>query len=358
MGKRYDQLDQSKRDRIKILLDNDESYRTIGDVLGVLHTTISREVERNSYGDDGRTPVEKRLTYDPTAAQHKADTRRRNASYEGKKVETNAPLLTYVVASLEKKWNPDEIAGHMKKHRKCSSEVCQIPDSGAGCSGGSIYASKTTIYEWLRSSYGQLYCTLLYSKRYRKKPRREKKTKREMIPERTSIHDRPEAVNDRSQPGHWEKDAVVSGKRSGNSSALSVDQERMSRYGHATVVSSMKPGEHVLTAIALNEKAVVHSITYDNGIENKDHTKLKELGIDTYFADPYSSAQKASVENLNKMIRGYYPKGTNFATVKQTELNMVIRIINNKPRKILGYTSALQVAQEKGILREGGAVGG
>jgi transposase, IS30 family len=351
MGKYYDQLDQGKRDRIKILLDEKSTYRAIGRALNIDHSTVSREVDRNSYGNDNRTPVEKRDTYDSNAAERKATNRRRDASWQGKKIEQNTALRSYVIDKLKDKWNPDEIAGHMKKHKDCSTQSCLSPDAGAGCSGGTIYASKNTIYEWLRSAWGQQYCEFLYSKRYRKKPRPPKKTKRQMIQGRTSIHDRPEPVNDRSEPGHWEKDAIVSSKRSGSSAALSVDQERKTRYANASVVGSMKPSEHVLTAVALTGVSTVLSITYDNGIENKDHIKLRTLGVATYFADPYCSSQKGSVENLNKMIRRDFPKGTNFATVSQTEVDETIRLINNKPRKILGYKSALQAATEEGVLR-------
>lgn len=338
------------RDRIKALLDENKSYRAIGRVLNIQHTKVSREVARNSYGDDGRTPEEKRNTYDPTTAQHKADKRRRDASWQGKKIEGNHRLRSYVIERLQDHWSPDEIAGHMKKHKACSTNACCIPDTGAGCSGGTIYASKNTIYEWLRSAYGQQYCLLLYSKRYRRKPHRQKKVKRETIPERVGLEKRPAAANDRSEPGHWEKDAVVSSKRSGSSAALSVDQERTSRYIHASIVSSMRPHDHVQTTMELLRNAVIHSITYDNGIENRYHTAVHRHGVATYFTDPYSSWQKGSVEHANKMLRRYFPKGTDFSIITPTAVDEALTRINNKPRKILGYTSSLQVAKEKGVL--------
>lgn len=93
----------------------------------------------------------------------------------------------------------------------------------------------------------------------------------------------------------------------------------------------------------------MRSLTLDNGIENRWHAKL---GIPVYFCDPYSSWQKGGVENANRMIRRYLPKGTDMATVTPQRLASIIAILNNKPRKILGYKSALQVMRENGLLRE------
>jgi len=88
-------------------------------------------------------------------------------------------------------------------------------------------------------------------------------------------------------------------------------------------------------------------LTYDNGIENKYHQKLE---IPSYFCDPYSSWQKGGVENANKMIRRYIPKKTNLAKISQEYIDEIVSKINNKPRKILGYRSSLEVARTAGVL--------
>jgi IS30 family transposase len=95
-------------------------------------------------------------------------------------------------------------------------------------------------------------------------------------------------------------------------------------------------------------------MTTDNGIENKQHRIVtKNTGTPVFFTDPYSSWQKGGVENANKMLRRYFPKGTDFATVSQTDVVYALTLINNKPRKILGYKSSLQIAEEKGLILEG-----
>ena len=90
-------------------------------------------------------------------------------------------------------------------------------------------------------------------------------------------------------------------------------------------------------------------MTRDNGLENKAH---EQVGIPSFFCRAYASWQKGGVENANKMIRRYFPKGTDFREVPQSEVDRVVSIINRKPRKILGYRSALEVALKAGIIKD------
>ena len=95
------------------------------------------------------------------------------------------------------------------------------------------------------------------------------------------------------------------------------------------------------------------TLTTDNGIENKQHKEItKKTGATVFFTDPYSSWQKGGVENANKMIRRYFPKGTNFANITQQQVDQALWTINNKPRQSLGFKSAVQCAVEKGLLPE------
>jgi len=318
------------RDRIKALLDEGYGIRKIGRTLGLSHSTVSREVTRNRFGDDGRTPPDKRLLYDAAAADHKAYVRRKYAKFQGKKIQEHDQLREYVIARLRDHWNPDEISGAMKQDR--------LP----------FYASKTTIYEWLYSEWGQPYCKLLYTKRPRpKKPRL--RTEKQMIPNRVGIAKRPLGATHRTRYGHWEGDTVVSGKRTGSTVALVVAVERKTRYVAAQKIPNLKPASFNGAIQAMQKSsAKMLSLSLDNGIENRWHG---QLSIPAYFCDPYSSWQKGSVENANKMIRRYLPKGMDLATVTPDHLQAILGIINNKPRKILGYKSALDMAKEKGVLR-------
>ncbi len=330
-------LSCSERSELQILHAKDYSAREIAIVLGRSPNTIASEIRRNSLGNDDRTPIDKRGMYSAIDAQHKAYTRRKYAQYQGKKIQEDDELRSYIITGLQAGWNPDEISGAMKREQK------------------PFYASKTAIYAWLYSAWGQHYCQYLSSRQYTPKKRKaNKKTKRLMIPDRTSIHNRPKTIEDREQAGHWEFDSVVSSKQSGSTAALAVVQERTSRLLQAEQVSNLKPRDYaaIITGLVVSHKTL--SLTTDNGIENRAHKLITEALPDqppVYFTDPYSSYQKGGVENANKMLRKYFPKGTNFATVTQTDVVYALTRINNKPRKILGYKSALQVAKEKGVLR-------
>lgn len=290
--------------------------RAIARSLGRSPNTISYEVEVNG-GVTG---------YNPQNAHQYAQTRKKDTRREWSKIEHNTEMKTYIIQCLEKHWNPDEISGRMKKEKK------------------PWYASKTAIYDWLQSIYGQQYCVHLYSGRYHKK-KRVKKTERVMIPDRVPLEERFLGADNRTRYGHWEDDTVVS--RKGCSGGLSTASERKSRLVNATKVNSMSTSEHMN---AIQKQITMYktlSITFDNGIENKQHTVL---GVPTFFCEPYSSWQKGGIENANKMIRRYFPKGTNFRKVSQRRVDEAVSLINNKPRKILGYKTALEVASACGII--------
>jgi IS30 family transposase len=236
------------------------------------------------------------------------------------KIEEYPALKSFVIEKLIARWNPDEIAGYMKRKHLHP------------------HASKTAIYDWLRTSRGERYCIYLYSKRKRVKKRRPK-TKKVIIPNRVGIERRYDGANNRTRYGHWERDTVVS--RKGCAGGIAPHQERKSRFLVGRKVWSMSPVEHAAATIFVERSMVMKSATADNGIENRHH----ELwGTTTFFCDPYSSWQKGGVENANKMLRAFFPKGTDFSRVSQDVIDRVCAIINNKPRKILGYRSALEVA--------------
>jgi IS30 family transposase len=267
-------------------------------------SSVSEEISNNSVNG----------SYDPHKADQKASVKRINSKYQGKKINEDIHLQEYIIDKLKRKWNPDEISGRMKKNKK------------------PFYASKTSIYEWLYSVYGQRYCKYLYSKRYTKEKREEKKPERYIIPNRIGIEMRPKHINKRKQCGHTEADTIVLGKK--GKGAISVLVERACRYIDATKLYTMKPLESALAVNTMMQNKQVRSTTMDNGIENRYH---ELLSVPAYFCDPYSSWQKGAVENANKMIRGYIPKGTNISKVSEQKIKHIINMMNNKPRKILNY---------------------
>jgi IS30 family transposase len=323
--KKASKLKDAERSEIDILHSRGYSARSIAMALGRSPNTIAVELKQNSY-KDGR--------YVAARAKQKAYVRRKYAKYQGKKIQEDDELRSFIILKLSEHWNPDEIAGYLKEN----------PNLG-------MYVSKTAIYEWLHSEWGQQYCDLLYSKKYRCKPKQKDKTVKVMIPSRVSITERPLAALNRVESGHYEYDSIVSSKRSGSTAALAVLIERSSRLVRAELVPNLKPEPYANTIAELTRDLYVCTFTTDNGIENKQHElTTKKTGAPVFFTDPYSSWQKGSVENANKMLRRYFPKGTDFATVTQTDVVYALALINNKPRKILGYKSSLQIAKKKGLI--------
>ena len=314
--KQATKLSLSERLEMSILLEREYSKREIAKALGRSPNTISAEIRRNSTNG----------VYEPKKAQAKARVKLRYRRFQWRKLDHDTLLKKRVIEGLLDHWNPDEIAGRMKEEHLSSS------------------ISKTAIYHWLYSARGQLYCSLLYSERYYPK-KHKPKTKRVMISDRVSIGERCLEATQRSAYGHWEEDTVVSCK--GGVGAIAVFNERKSRLVLGRKISSLSCYAHARVVKNTLKAVVAHSLTLDNGIENKKHTLY---GVPTFFCDPYSSWQKGGVENANKMIRRYFPKGTNWSMVSQRRLNQAIHLINRKPRKILGYRTALEVAREAGII--------
>lgn len=244
------------------------------------------------------------------------------------KIEESRELRRCVIEGMEKEWNPDEISGRMKRDKK------------------PFNVSKNSIYRWLYSARGQRYCHFLYSKRYRRKTRKQAR-KRVLIPKRVDISMRFLGSENRTRYGHWEKDAIVS--RKGVSVSLAVAVERKSRLVLAEKVKNMSPLEHEKATKEMMDGLKALSITRDNGIENIYH---EQTDIPSFFCRPYASWQKGSVENANKLIRRFFPKGIDFRKVSQKEINLAVWVINNKPRKILKYKTALEVANASGIVRD------
>lgn len=318
--KKAKKLSQNERDRIAILFNEEKrKLREIARTIGRVVSTISYEIKKNSTNG----------IYDSTKAHRKARLSKRKGKHGYRKIEKFPKLKKYIIEKLKLGWNPDEISGRMKLDKE------------------PFYVSKSGIYEWLRTSRGERYCKHLYSKRKRVK-KRKPKTKRKIIPNRVGIELRNNGANNRSRYGHWEDDAVVSGRN--GSGSLSVSYERKARLVCITKCKSMSPKEHLKAHKKIIGVYKVLSKTFDNGIENIYHEQLHAFNIYTFFCDPYSSWQKGGVENANKMIRRYLPKGTDISKISEKEIQCIENSINKKPRKILGYRTALEIAESAGII--------
>ena len=318
---KHSHIKREERLEISILLDKGYSLRDIAKALKRSVSSISEEIKKNSVNEK----------YDPLKAHNKARLRRRMSKYQGKKINENKELRQYIEKGLKKYWSPDTISGRMKRNKE------------------PFYASKTAIYEYLYSSWGQRYCHYLYSKRYR--PRKNgKKKEKTLIPDRVGIEQRPKKIDLNKEYGHYEGDTIVSGRKTGSKAALSVICERKAKYIDIRKIKRLKPMLNAFAIISMKQGlARVLSMTLDNGIENTGH---KLLGFPTFFCDPYCSYQKGRVEQSNKLIRRFIPKGSDIGEYSKEYVKEVVDILNNTPRKSLGYMTPLEVMRENNQLKE------
>lgn len=326
--KKKPKLNQLERDRIEALFNSGHTQKEIAETIGRNKSTISRERARNSRKVRVKKKGWRIVVYKATDAQRKADNRRTLAKYRGKKINEDPRLEKYIIAGLGRGWNPDEISGRMKEENQ------------------PFYVSKTAIYEWLYSSWGQAHCHLLPSRQYRPRRRQAKKTKREMIPNRVGIEAKPSGFE--AEFGHLEHDTFVSGKKTGSKTATSVLIEPLASYGAGIKIPNLKPmtNEQAIQKM-LQEFKTKNSITRDNGIENKKHELTP---VPSFFCRPYCAVQKPHVENLIKILRRFFSKGSDLNNYSQNQIDFAFAILNNKPRKRLGYKTPFEIMVENDML--------
>jgi IS30 family transposase len=202
--------------------------------------------------------------------------------------------------------------------------------------------TKEAIYSWIYGPTGRaLGLPKLLPNAKPKRGRIRAKKSKSHIPDRVSIHVRPEAINSRSELGHMEGDLMFnSGSQTSNILTLVDRQSRLVMM----IKNESKKTAVVIAATAREvQKLGAKSITFDNGSEFSSHRKLNEQqGIETYFCDPGAPWQKGSVENMNKQIRRFLPFKRHANEVTQKIADHVASILNNIPRKILGFKTPLE----------------
>lgn len=310
MSKKHNKISSVERDKIAQWRSQKVGVREIARRLGRSPGSISDELARNGHKEAGYIAIH---------AQRLADERK--GSPRGRHPLKSAPLFSYVREKLRRGWSPEMIAGRLEKQ----------------------YARRVihheTIYRYIYNPANTALCLYEYLpwKRRKRRKKHGRGVHRSRIPQRISIHERPEAANARTEFGHWEGD-TVEGKR--HRDGIHTETERVSRFLLAAKVPRIASEETIAAQQKLfgdmSEEAR-RSTTLDNGRENHLHYRLEKLGMKTYFADPYSSWQRGTNEYLNGVLRRYLPKGTDFATIDDKELQDIVDEINNKPRKCLGW---------------------
>ena len=317
--KNYNHLTPEQRCELGRLLVIGEEKTQIAKYLEVHISTIYREIRRNS---DQRS-----FDYNSNLAQRKCTQRHQG---KNKQVILSSSLISRITVLLKKDFSPEQISGYLKRTQQTTiSHECIYQFIWEDKRKGGV------LYKHLRSK----------GKRYRK--RGSLKDNRGIITNRVDIDRRPSVVDEKERIGDLEVDTVIGKDHQGaivtiNDRATGMLKMKLVRTKEANLVANAIIEE-------LEEwKPFIKTITSDNGKEFADHESIsEELNIDFYFAKPYHSWQRGANENLNGLIRQYFPKKTNFVKITHDEIKKVETILNSRPRKRYDYYSPLDIFGKK-----------
>lgn len=309
-------LTLSEREEISRGLAASESLRQIASRLARSPSTISREIKRHGGIKNYRA--------------NKADERAWDNATRPKpcKLSGNKALCVIIAQKMKAAWSPQQIAGWLKRN---------YPDKKE------FHVSHETIYKTLYvQTRGALKKELQKHLRTKRAVRRSRYSTNKgkglgKIVDAIPISERPASIEDRAVPGHWEGDLI---QGSCNSYIVTL-VERHSRYVMLAKVPDNKTKTVIQALIKQAQKLpneLYKSLTWDRGAELSNHKEFTlATDIQVYFCDPQSPWQRGSNENTNRLLRQYFPKGTDLAAHSQLELDEVARQLNERPRKTLEY---------------------
>lgn len=279
-------------------------------------SSISRELKRNIFKNE---------KYHAGKANKIYHQRKIKANQPRKKIENDTWLKKYIKRKLRKYWSPEQIAGRVRKDHNvivCHETIYQY-----------IYNIEPELKKYLRQRKGK----------YRRRYGRKKIEKQREEAKKRRIDKRPQEVETRERIGDWEGDTIV-GK---DKSHILTHVDRKSGYAFA---DKLKRGLANLTRLQTIKrfqnipKNKKHTITYDNGSTFAEHELTQEkTKIDIYFAYPYHSWERGCNENFNGLLRQFFPKKSSFANIKQEQIDNIVKLINNRPRKRLDYLTPHEV---------------
>lgn len=333
------------KDRVKIeTLYNDQhlNYTQIGDILGKHRTTISRDIKLGLVElETSYLPVWK---YCAEVAQRKNE-ENETAKGTNLKIGNDIKLANFIEKEIKEEKTSPEVIEYKIKQSEFSTTLCY-----------------KTIYNYIDKEILDVKRKDLTYGKYEKKEENKKEESDRIKPnkEGKTIHDRPEEIEAREIIGHWEMD-LVEGLKGQKEPYLLVLSERKTRKEIIELIPN-KTAKSVGKALDRIERKLgvvkfretFKTITTDNGTEfrnwetiEKSYTGCKKRRTSQYYADAYSSWQRGTNENINKMIRRFLPKKTSFKGLKQKDVKRIEKWINNYPRKIFKFKTSEEYYQEE-----------
>jgi len=308
----YTHLTQEERYQLYAYKKIGKSQIEIAIELGRSESTIARELKRNTGGRG----------YRPKQAQELASERQK---LKLKAIKMTDSTIAIIDEKISLDWSPEQIAGRLLKDNNIS-------------------ISHETIYQHIltdKVAGGFLYKHLRCQKKNKKRYGTKAHDKRGQIKDKVSIEKRPQAVEDKCRKGDWEGDLVI-GKN--HKRALVTLVDRKTKKTKIAIVDSKEAVPVSIAVVELLKDETKYTVTFDNGKEFSEHKQIKaQTGAVIYFAHPYSSWERGLNENTNGLIRQYFPKGSCFLSITDTDVKRVEDVLNNRPRKALGYCTPNEI---------------
>lgn len=317
----YTHLTLEERKYLQQLLAEGYGIRQIAYALGRAPSSVSREIKRNAAKYQPRKGSDNKFRYHHWRA-HNLYIRRRREQYR-QAIKPNSDEWNFIVAGLQKFWSPEAICGRWH---------LLYPDRKT--------LSVSTIYRYIRQ---KKFPNITRNKNLRRRGKRKhtRNTNYNSIQPDRIIPEWPEEIVSRSRFGDWEGDTVYGAIGKGLLVTLVDRKSRRLRMGK---LSSRNATETRAVIERLLEGFPVKSISLDNGSEFAEFRQIEDsLNTSVYFAEPHKPWQRGSNENMNDIVRFFFPKGTDFTKVSDEEVAFVEQLINDRPRACLGWKSANEV---------------
>ena len=316
----YHHFTLDERKYLQKLLAEGYSIRKAAYALDKSPSSVSREIARNRSKYRSRKATDNRFNYHHWRAQTLYIMRRRQSQHY--RIQSDTPEYTYIVKKLNLLWSPDEIANRWKM---------DYPDART--------FAVSTIYRAIKRGYFPGIREKTHLRRKGKIRCTSREECRTIHPDRT-IPQWPEWIRNRSRIGDWEGDTVYGGVGKG---ALVTLVDRKTRFLCSRVIPNRSASVTREAIVEAVKGLPVRSISLDNGSEFSEFHELEQdLSTLVYFAEPHKPWQRGTNENTNDLLRFFFPKGYDFRTVTQEDLQEVVDLINHRPRKCLGYRTPFE----------------
>lgn len=317
----YTHFTLNERKYLQQLLSEGYSFRKIAEFLGRNVSSVSREVNRNKSKYPTKKKSNNKFQYHSWRAQTLTIMRRRqNNRY---RLSPESEEWRYIVEKLELFWSPEEISERWK---------IDYPEKKS--------FGTSTVYRYIKDGKFEGISRKTHLRRRGKFMLPRSSCYNTIQPDRI-IPEWPDEIKNRSRIGDWEGDTVYGGVGKG---LLITQVDRKSRYLCAALLPKREAELTRKLTVKMLKDLPVRSISLDNGSEFAEFRQLeKQLKTKVYFAEPHKPWQRGTNENTNDMLRFFFPKGFDFRTVSQDDVDFVVALLNNRPRKCLGWKSPAEV---------------